>query len=222
VTAEAAGGASLRLRATLLGLFGLLWAALAIDPADRSTWLLENTLPALLLAALIAAHRRVHFSRTTYVLLFVYLCLHTLGAHYTYSLVPYDAWWQKLTGATVSAELGWTRNNYDRVLHFLFGLCLAVPARELLVGIVRVRGSWACVLAVCLVMAASSVYELLEWAAAMVFGQGLGTRFLGTQGDEWDAQRDMALAALGAMLAMLVVLPAAIRAGQQPHSSPGG
>jgi putative membrane protein len=186
----------------LLGAFGVLWAVLAVAPIDRETWMLENFLLVLFVAALVAGYRRFHFSRGAYVLMFVFLSLHAVGGHYTYSLVPYDEWARALTGATVNEQFGWTRNHYDRLLHFLFGFMLAPPARELLLEITGVRRGWSYFLAVVLIMASSSLYELIEWAAAVVFGGELGMRYLGTQGDEWDGQRDMALAALGAVLIM--------------------
>jgi putative membrane protein len=193
----------------LLVVFGMLWVALAVAPVDRETWVLENLLLVLFVAALVAGYRRFHFSRAAYVLMFVFLCLHAVGGHYTYSLVPYDDWARGLTGSTVNEQFGWTRNHYDRLLHFLFGFLLAGPARELLLEITGVRRGWSYFLAIVLIMASSSLYELIEWAAAVVFGGELGMHYLGTQGDEWDGQRDMALAALGAVLVMSL---AAVRA----------
>jgi len=192
-----------RLAPALLAILVCLWAVLAFGVVDRQTWVLENVLLVLFVAALVIGFRRFRFSRHAYVLMFVFLCLHAVGGHYTYSLVPYDEWVQALTGETLNARLGWQRNHYDRLLHFLFGFLLAGPARELLEGVVRVRRPWSYRLAVVLLMAASSLYELIEWAAAVVFGGETGMLYLGTQGDEWDGQRDMALAALGAVLAML-------------------
>lgn len=190
-----------RLAPGLLGLLVLQWALLAWNPIDRETWLLENVLLVAFVLALVGTWRRFRFSRGAYLLMFVYLTLHTVGGHYTYSLVPYDSLLQALFDWSPSATFGWTRNHYDRLLHLLFGLLLAVPARELLAHQgVPVGLSYR--LSVLLLMAASSLYELIEWAAASVFGGDLGIHYLGTQGDVWDGQRDMALAALGAVLAM--------------------
>jgi putative membrane protein len=188
----------------LLGLLGAIWSVLAFGVVDRQTWMLENALLLLFVGALVVSFARFRFSRRAYALMFVFLCLHTIGGHYTYSLVPYDDWFRALTGESLNARMGWTRNHYDRLLHFLFGLLLAPPARELLEGVAGVRRRWSYRLAVVLIMASSSLYELIEWAAAMVFGGELGMLYLGTQGDEWDGQRDMALAAFGAVVAMLV------------------
>ncbi|OAE58477.1 hypothetical protein A7J67_00530 [Achromobacter xylosoxidans] len=188
----------------LAGLFALIWTALAIDPHDRSAWALENALVLGLGVALFATRRAFVFSRVSYTLIFLFLCLHTIGAHYTYSLVPYDAWWRALTGRTLNSLLGWERNNFDRVVHFSYGLLLAYPIREIFLRVAEVRGFWAYFLPMDVTLSTSALYELIEWGAAEFFGGDLGAAYLGTQGDIWDAQKDMALAALGAVIAMAV------------------
>ncbi|MEQ8857660.1 MAG: DUF2238 domain-containing protein [Pseudomonadales bacterium] len=189
---------------TLAVAFCGFWIALAVAPVDRETWLLENALTVLFVAALVLTRRRFPLSRLSYSLVFLFLCMHAVGAHYTYSLVPYDDWASSLTGRTVSDVTGWQRNHYDRAAHFLFGALLGYPARELFVRIASARGFWGYFLPLLLMMSLSLLYELIEWAAALVFGGDLGMHYLGTQGDVWDGHRDMALASLGALLAMLV------------------
>ena len=189
--------------AILASLLGVLWAALAIAPVSRHDWALENALLVVFVVALAATWRRVPLSRVSYTLIFLFLCLHTVGAHFTYSLVPYDEWWRRLTGNSLNALLGWERNNFDRVVHFCYGLMLAYPVRELLLRVASVKGFWGYFLPLDLTMSTSALYELIEWGAAEVFGGELGATFLGTQGDVWDAHKDMALASLGALLAML-------------------
>jgi putative membrane protein len=141
----------------------------------------------------------------SHTLVVFFLGLHAIGAHYTYSLVPYDAAFQSLTGDSLNGVLGLSRNHYDRLVHFGYGFLLALPMRELLMRLAGVRGFWSYFLPLDLVMSSSLFYELLEWAAAVVFGGGLGAAFLGTQGDEWDAHRDMALAGIGGLIAILLV-----------------
>ncbi len=136
----------------------------------------------------------------SYWLIFLFLTLHAVGAHYTYSEVPYDAWFTALTGKSLNQTLGWQRNNFDRMVHFLYGLLLTQPAREALVHATGLRGFWAYFLPMDLTMSSSATYELIEWGAAMVFGGDLGVAYVGAQGDMWDAQKDMSLAALGALL----------------------
>jgi putative membrane protein len=188
----------------LAALFGVLWIVLAIRPLYRNPWLLENA-PVLVAVALLAVfHRRLLFSRVSYTLIFIFMCLHQIGAHYTYSEVPYNVWFQNLTGRTFNSLVGWERNNFDRVVHFSYGLLLAYPIREIFLRVVNVRGFWGYFLPLDLTMSTSMLYELLEWATCVVFGGELGQAYLGTQGDEWDAHKDMALASLGAVITMAI------------------
>ncbi|NGM86800.1 DUF2238 domain-containing protein [Parapusillimonas sp. SGNA-6] len=180
-----------------------LWLALAIHPHDRADWLLENLLVVLLASTLWGIRRLFRFSNASLILILVFLALHTVGSHYTYSEVPYDEWWSALTGHTFNSLFGWQRNHYDRLVHFSYGLLLAYPIREFFLRIVEVRGFWAYFLPLDVTLSTSALYELIEWGAAMVFGGDLGMQYLGTQGDIWDAHKDMALAALGALIAML-------------------
>lgn len=193
-----------RYAAALALLFALVWIALAVSPYDRHDWALENALVVTFCAVLAATRRRLALSRLSCTLIFVFLCLHSVGAHYTYAMVPYDDWWRALTGRTFNSLWGWQRNHFDRLVHFLYGLLLAWPAREVLVRLAGVRGFWSYFLPLDFMLASSALFELFEWAAAEFFGGDLGAAYLGTQGDMWDAHKDMALAALGALLAMLI------------------
>jgi putative membrane protein len=139
-------------------------------------------------------------------LIFLFLCLHELGAHYTYAEVPYDDWIRSLTGRSLNEAMGWERNHFDRFVHFCYGLLLAYPIREIFLRVANVRGFWGYFLPMDLTMSTSMIYELIEWAAAELFGGDLGMAYLGTQGDVWDAHRDMALASLGAFIAMSVTM----------------
>lgn len=188
----------------LAAVFSVWWVVMAIAPLHRNPWLLENALVFVGVALLALFHRRLLFSRVSYTLIFVFMCLHQVGAHYTYSEVPYDAWFEKLTGRTLNSLLGWGRNNFDRVVHCSYGLLLAYPVREIFLRVVNVRGAWGYLLPLDLTMSTSMLYELLEWGTAAAFGGELGQAYLGTQGDEWDAHKDMALASLGAVFAMSI------------------
>jgi len=193
-----------RFALTLLLLLILLWVPLAIAPFDRKDWILENVLLLAALTFLVATFRAFPLSRISYALIFIFLCLHTIGAHYTYAEVPYDIWMTKLTGHGFNSLVGWERNNFDRVVHFSYGLLLAYPVREMFLRIANVRGFWGYFMPLDLTMSTSMLYELIEWAAAEYFGGDLGMAYLGTQGDVWDAHKDMALASLGALIAMCV------------------
>ena len=189
---------------TLAGILAVLWIALAFHPFDRSDWLLENVLTVVGIVLLVATHRVFPLSKISYTTIFVFFCLHTIGAHWTYAEVPYDEAWRSLTGHSLNDALGWERNNYDRVVHFAYGLLLAYPIREVFIRIVGVRGFWGYFLPLDLTMSTSMLYELIEWGAALVVGGDLGQAYLGTQGDVWDAHKDMALASLGALISMSI------------------
>ncbi|MHC5028968.1 MAG: DUF2238 domain-containing protein [Planctomycetota bacterium] len=200
-----------RYAAVLLALYGILFAVAAISPHDRADWALENALAAAFIAGLIATRNRFPLSRVSYTLIFLFMCMHTIGAHYTYSLVPYDRWVEAVTGRTWNDLVGWERNHYDRLVHLLYGLFMAYPVREVFVRVASARGFWGYFLPVQLTMSTSVAYEVLEWTAALVFGGDLGTLYVGTQGDPWDAQADMALATLGAAISMSVVAAVNVR-----------
>lgn len=185
-----------------LGLsFAVFWLLLALSPHDRSDWLLENLLLVVFVAALAASHRALPLSRISYTLIWLFLLLHTVGAHYTYSLVPWADWLRAL-GLPAPAE--GSRNHFDRIVHFSYGLLLAYPVREVFLRVADLRGFWGYFFPFDVTLSTSVAYELIEWASAEIFGGDLGVAFLGTQGDVWDAQKDMALAGLGALLAMLI------------------
>ncbi len=189
----------------LLILFVLFAGAWAFKPVDRADWALENALTAVFVIALIVTRRWVPLSNISYTLIFIFLCLHTVGAHYTYSLVPYNDWTKAVFGSSLNSWFGWERNHFDRLVHFLFGFLLAYPTRELFLRIAGVRGFWGYYFPFDLTMSFSMLYELIEWAAAEGFGGDLGVAYVGAQGDIWDAQKDMALASLGALISMCVV-----------------
>ncbi len=188
--------------AHLAVIYFLFWLIMAWSPHDRGDWLLENVLVFVAVGALFYGYRRRPLSNVAYTLIFIYLCMHVLGSHYTYSLVPYNAWTEALFGSPLNDWFGAERNHYDRLVHFAYGLLLVLPVRELFMPLVRGSLFWSGFLALNLVMSTSMIYELIEWGAAEFFGGDLGVAFLGSQGDAWDAQKDMALATLGALISL--------------------
>jgi putative membrane protein len=180
---------------TLILVYAAWWVAMAIAPLDRSDWVLENVLVVFAGALLWYTAKSFPLSRISYTCIFVFMMLHALGAHYTYAKVPYQEWLPFLAGG---------RNHFDRLVHFLYGLLLAYPIREMFLRIGNVRGFWGYFLPLDLTMSTSMLYELIEWGAAIVVGGDLGAAYLGTQGDVWDAHKDMALASLGALIAMTI------------------
>ena len=192
-------------------LFFAYWMVLAIEPRDRADWLLENLLAIVFAAVLVASFKRLPLSGISYTTIFLFLCLHTLGAHYTYAEVPYDDWVRALTGGSLNEAMGWERNHFDRLVHFSYGLLLAYPIREVFLRVVDARGFWGYFLPLDVTMSTSMIFELFEWAVAERVGGDLGMAYLGTQGDVWDAHKDMALASLGAALAMTLAMAVNVR-----------
>ena len=174
-----------------------LWLAMAIEPFNRFDWLLENILVIVYGALLVATYRVFTFSNLSYGLFTLFISLHLVGAHYTYSETPLGFWLQDW--------FGFSRNHYDRIVHFAFGLLMAVPFRELLTRAAGVRRAWSFILVLVTVLGFSGFYEALEGLVAMIVSPELGAAYLGTQGDEWDAQKDTALAFAGAGIVMFVV-----------------
>jgi putative membrane protein len=189
----------------LLAIFLLYAAAWAIHPIDIKDWAMENALTALFLVFLVLTYKRLPLSNISYTAIFIFLCLHTVGSHYTYSLVPYNDWTRALFGRPLNDILGWQRNNFDRIVHFCFGLLLAYPIRELFLRVAGAKGFWGYYLPLDVTISFSALYELIEWAAAVAFGAELGAAYVGAQGDPWDAQKDMALATLGAVISITIV-----------------
>ena len=177
------------------------WALLAIAPRYRDTWLHENLLVFAGVPLSIWLHLKLGFDRIALTLITLFLALHLVGAHYTYSEVPW---------------LGEGRNHYDRIVHFAYGLLLAYPLREIFRSAPCPR-----VLTLLLVMASSMSYEVIEWGFTMIAAPEQGMSFLGTQGDEWDAQKDMALATAGAALALLVMKGGGRGEGCTPDAAGG-
>lgn len=189
----------------LLTAFVVVWGLLAIQPLYRPDWLLENALIFVAIPLLVALHSHLPLSKISYSLIFVFLCLHEVAAHYTYALVPYDRWFESICGTSLNQLIGWDRNHYDRLLHLLYGLLITYPVREIVLRMSRARGFWTYLLPLLVLISTSTCYELLEWLAALVFDRDLGLTFIARQGDVWDTQKDMVLAATGSMVATLLI-----------------
>ena len=185
--------------------YALLWVLAAIEPYNRFDWLLENVLVFVGVGIILVSYRAAPLSNLSYGLIALFLAMHIVGSHYTYSLAPPGFW--------LGDALDLDRNHYDRVVHFCFGLLLAYPVRETLARAVTLSGYWPAVLVFALLVAASNLYEMIEWAAAEVISPEAAMAFLGTQGDDFDAQKDTAMAAAGAIVGL-----AATAALQQIHS----
>ncbi len=174
---------------------------MAISPFDHSDWLLENLLVFISIGFLVITYRSFPLSTMSYFLITVFLTLHAVGAHYTYEHVPFGYWLKDLFGEQ--------RNHFDRLVHFAFGLLLTYPLREALLRVVKTSTFWSYFLPLSVVIAFSSFYELIEGWVARIVSPELGAAYLGTQGDIWDAQKDMNAAMVGAVLSTVITAIAA-------------
>lgn len=153
---------------------------------------------------LLASIRFYPISKVSFALVIGFLSLHVLGTRFIYSFVPYDAWCSQVFGVTISETFGLTRNHYDRAVHFSYGLLIAPVARELTVQMAKVSSPWSHLSAIQFILASSMLFELAEWGGALHLAPEFADSYLGQQGDPWDAHMDMALAAVGSVLSMLV------------------
>jgi putative membrane protein len=181
----------------------LIGVAASCVNAPYRQFLLMQHVPTLLAVGLLGAvARRFSMSRFSFSCVVLFLAMHTLGARYLYSYTPYDKWAEVLCGVRISELFGWTRNHYDRVVHCSYGLLLVVPVHEFECRHLQISRRLGAVLAVECILATSAAYELLEWLVAVTFTPEWAESFLGQQGDIFDAQKDMALATGGAILAI--------------------
>ena len=174
-----------------------LLALSAYKPHDLPTWAMEVAPVVIVLIILWISRQRFPLTPLLYALIFVHAAVLILGGHYTYARVPLGDWMQ--------SAFGLARNPYDGIGHFAQGFIPAIAARELLLRHTGLRrGAWLAVVIVLACLGVSAVYELIEWGAAVALGQG-AEEFLGTQGDPWDTQKDMALAGVGAIAALALL-----------------
>ncbi|KTE08231.1 DUF2238 domain-containing protein [Sphingopyxis sp. H115] len=187
----------------LLGALLVLLLVAQIDQPYPEVALLQHIPTMLLIVAAPWLLRRWPLSTASVACIVAFMAFHTLGGRYAYSNVPYDDWARVLTDTTLSDAFGWTRNHYDRLVHFSFGALSVVPVTEIARrwGGLGPRGAALPVLG--WVLAISCLYEIFEWLLTIVAAGETADRYNGQQGDIWDAQKDMALAALGAILVMI-------------------
>jgi putative membrane protein len=176
-----------------LTLFALLVAVTWWRPPWPAEQALHSSLTVVAVAALVWVNHRVGLSLRTWVWALVFLSLHTIAARWLYSFVPYDDWTSALLGFRLSDVFGWHRNHFDRLVHFAYGLCVTMMLR------LRPLRSLE------FVLATSALYELFEWGVAVVLAPGMAEAYNGQQGDMWDPHKDMAMAWLGAAVAVLVI-----------------
>jgi putative membrane protein len=186
------------LHITYVALLVIFWVYTGLTTTNTINWALENSLTLSLLIILAAFYNIFRFSDLSYTLIFFYLILHIYGSQYQYEENPLGNWLQYTYNLT--------RNHYDRIVHFGFGLLLSYPMFEVFKHGFKVRRSFRYLLPIELTLSLSALYEIVEWIVAdLVYESGeQGMAYLGAQGDVWDAQKDMGLAVLGSVIAMSI------------------
>lgn len=184
----------------LLGIYLVLFAALAINPIDRMTWFVENLTVWIIIGAIATLYYfKIRFSNAAYFFMSILIYLHTIGGHYTFALVPFDF---------VTDLFGFERNNYDRLAHFSVGF-YAFPIAEWLWSKKLVANKFLLFTYPVFVIATIAMsYELIEWIYAATVNPEAGIAYLGSQGDIWDAQKDMLADTLGAIFATSIFFSA--------------
>ena len=178
-------------------LFLACWVNSYIGNTNDANWFLENTLVFIFLGFIIYSYKKFQFSDLSYMLICIYLGLHVYGSKYTYAENPFGYW--------LKDYLDLPRNHYDRIVHFSFGFLLAYPMREMFLKWLKFPSWVAWTLPIEITLSVSAFYELIEWAVADIFFKAQGDAYLGTQGDIWDAQKDIFLAFSGAIIATTIV-----------------
>lgn len=186
-----------RLLQVLAFVFVLFWIGTFVSTPNRDNWYTENVQTILFLIGLSISHKKFKFSDLSYTMITVYLLLHIYGAEYTYAENPFGYW--------LKEALHLNRNYYDRIVHFSFGFLLTYPMRDYFKNHFE-WPNWVCwILPIEITLSFSALYELIEWLVADIFFPAEGVAYLGTQGDIWDAQKDMGIAFVGAVIAMFLI-----------------
>ena len=181
----------------LLGLFFIFWIIIAISPKYRNVWFYENILTVLFIGFLVLTYKKFRFSNFTYSVLFFFMILHTIGSYYSYAEMPlFDL---------IKSLLGLSRNNYDRIVHFLFGLIFFFPIYEFISRKFNIKGSWGFLFVFLVIAALKGIFEIIEWFYVLITSSNILilTNYLGEQGDNWDAQKDMLFGVIGSIISWI-------------------
>ena len=175
----------------------LIWIILAINPVNRADWFLENILIFIFVPIMVFVHYRFRVSNLSYTLIAAFLIIHTIGAHYTYSQTPFFSYW---------GDHKFDRDNYDRLTHFTFGLLLYYPLREFMMKFLKANRLLSYYIPWAILISLSALYEIFEWLTALVVSPQNAIAFTGTQGDVFDTHKDMALALIGSLIAVIFTI----------------
>ena len=195
-----------RYKSWLLAFFVLFATASCIRPPYPEQLPLQHIPTVIVIVGLLTIKKLKSLSNTGFTLFLLFMTLHVIGARYIYSYVPYDVWCKSMFGFTLKDALSLTRNDYDRLVHFSYGLLMLYPLRELLLRYSNASATFANYVSVEFIMASSMLYELFEWFIAEILSPQNAEAYNGQQGDPWDSQKDMASALLGALVALVIIL----------------
>ena len=181
----------------LFVIYLVIWIWAAIEPRYRGVWIDENIMPVLFIIILIVSYRWFKFSNSSYSLIFVFMVLHVIGGHWSYAEMPLFDYIKDIYGLS--------RNHYDRVVHFLFGVLLFVPVYEVLIRIFKVPKGWrGLFLAFLIIAALKGLFEVIEYLYTAVRNNSLTvTNYLGEQGDPFDALKDIGLGIFGGLISWI-------------------
>jgi len=189
----------------LLGLYFLALVVSCIHPPYPDEIYLQHSATLLMAILLIYATVKNNLSNKAFALIFVFMLFHIIGARWIYSYTPYDQWIKSFSGFSINSYFGFKRNQYDRLIHFLFGFLMLVPLREIYYRWFGCPRKFTTHVALLFILSMSMLYEVFEWFISVVMSPEDAEAYNGQQGDFWDAQKDMALAMAGALFMILTL-----------------
>lgn len=193
-----------RIKSAALLLYILVLIITCINPIYPHEMYLQHSVTFLVFILLVYINVRNKLSNKAFLLIVTFMIFHIIGARWIYSYVPYDKWISSLTGFSINNYFGFKRNEYDRLVHFLFGFMLLVPLREIYSGWFKCTHKELTILAFLTILSLSMLYEIFEWSISIFLSPEDAQAYNGQQGDYWDAQKDMALAVTGALLTIVL------------------
>ena len=183
----------------LLIVYLLIWIYLAISPLYRDVWIDENTFTVVFVLFLILTYKKFRLSNFSYTLIFFFMILHAIGGHYSYTEVPIGNWFRD--------TFDLTRNHYDRVVHFLFGLIFFFPIYEFISKKLKVSWGWASFLSFFVLAGLKGIFEIIEYFYVIIIDTStVSSNYLGMQGDIWDAQKDMLLGISASIISLMSIV----------------
>jgi putative membrane protein len=194
-----------RFKAGILILFFLILVVSCINPIYPSEMYLQHSATLVVAAFLIYSAFKNNLSNKSFVLIAVFTVFHIIGARWIYSYTPYDQWIKSITGISINSWFGFERNQYDRLIHFLFGFLILIPLQELFQRMPGLTWKTSLLMALLTILSLSTLYEVFEWMLSIVLSPEDAELYNGQQGDFWDAQKDMALAFVGSLCMIFII-----------------